>query len=270
MQKCFAILIVIILLASTIAHGQSRKIKVVAFRQSKCEPYGDPFKINTRIIDQKVYGKIFSIKIGTSATCCVAFVPTAILQHDALLLGYEETGDPCDCSCYYEFTYDLENLDEQINQIYFEQEPISYSKEKFKTYDIGFNIVNSDTLDYQDKYGRKQGKWHLSELLPTTRAFVEYKNDTLVRRVNLFENGSLQSEVLSGKVKLEEDGKDAWLFTFGNHYREYFESGILKKECKGKTIGASYWEGTCKEWNEKGELIYQGAYQKQKKRPSGK
>ena len=228
--------------------------------QSACEPYNDPYRVNTRVIEQKEHGSVLFIKIGTAATCCVTFIPTATIKSDGLYLYYEETGNICSCTCYYELSYELPRIDDSFVQVYFQDEPIELSTEKFKTFEVTFKVINGDTIDLQDKYGRKQGKWHLNKKLPITESFIEFKNDTLIRQVNLYPDGKIKKEVLSGKGKIDDGASVYWLYTFANRSVEYFASGKIKRECKGSAWLSSYWDGTCKEWNENGELVYEGPH----------
>ena len=251
---------ILIFLIAGLAEAQIKKLTVIEFKRSNCDIIEEPFRILTRIIDQHENGYMLTIRIGTSDECCLKFTPAAMLENHGLYLDYETSGNPCDCLCYYELTYKVPKMN--FSGIFFKNTPIQISSEKYITYGPAFELLQGDTIDLQDKYGRKQGKWRLNKQLPVTTAYAEFKNDTLLKRVDLYDNGKIKSEVFSGKIKIEDDRRTYWLHTFANRYVEYFISGKIKTECKGKNPRDSYWDGTCKKWNEDGTLLYRGVYKK--------
>jgi hypothetical protein len=137
-------------------------------------------------------------------------------------------------------------------EIKFQSKDIELSDEKFKTYPARFKILNGDTVNYTDRYGLRQGKCTFYNDSLMTKGYLEVVNDTVFKIVFFYDNRKIKH--ISTKTK-----------PYMNYtsYIEYFESGKVKMECISNDIKSSFKDkGTCKEWNEKGELIYEGDHRK--------
>lgn len=57
-------------------------------------------------------GEVAVVHESVSGTCCVGFDVVADADAAAMTVAvtYEETGDPCDCMCAYDFAYSLTGL----------------------------------------------------------------------------------------------------------------------------------------------------------------
>ncbi len=91
-----------------------------------------------------------------------------------------------------------------------------------------------------------------------------YIDDNNARRVILYNNKDIKSELISEKIQFQSNDTNYFMHVDANRYVEYYTSGQLKKECynQHKGFGNYYQNGNCREWNEKGELIYEGVYKK--------
>jgi hypothetical protein len=69
---------------------------------------------------------------------------------------------------------------------------------------------------------------------------------------------------VADKIRFTADGREYFEYGDLNKYFEYYPNGAKKKECLNNTNSSmnSYWDGTCTEWNEKGEITYQGKFRK--------
>ena len=72
-----------------------------------------------------------------------------------------------------------------------------------------------------------------------------------------YENGNVKSKETFELGKKEGE----WIY--------YYENGQKKRECHNVDLvfGNSYEKGLCKEWNERGELIYEGIYVEKDRKP---
>ncbi len=276
MNKYLTIFI-LLSLAFQFSHGQERKLKIIEFNKLKCEQDdgGNFPRIINRIVEQKLSGDTLFIKLGMWATCCIDFIPSASILGDDLKLGYIETGEPCECSCFYTLVFKIKGIKVSPNKVTIRNQVtkrnrvIEYSSEKYEIFPIKYRIVNGDTLDFKDKYGRRQGKWIVDDntLIFKRLGIYErlriFSDDFFIKSVKLYPSGSIESELIGEKItKVEEDGTD-YISVYFNKYFEYFENGSKKKECfSNDEIRDIREEGTCKEWDKTGKLIYEGPFKK--------
>lgn len=252
-MSCAKKIIIICALLLSNAHfilGQE-EFKLFDFRNSTCDQEITNKAIRTRIIKKELKDEILTVEIAATATCCVEFVPTIKLHNGVLDLSFEETGAGCECFCCYEFVYRIQNVNDEKIKITFRGKELEQSNEKYLTYSISYQVKNGDTTNRTDKYGLRQGLWKFSEGLQV----VEYVDDSPVWRTMFYPSGKRKKEIISEKIKLESWPDSIYM---DNKFIEYFESGNKKKECYHPN--GPYFQATCKEWNEKGELIYEGAY----------
>lgn len=252
------------MLTTQLTFGQSGKVKLFKFRNSTCDQATDPSRLRARIIKKELTNNILTVQIAATATCCVDFRPKATLKQGILNLDLEETGEACECSCCYEFAFEVEGIKDEKIKIKFRDKDIELSNERFLTYPIKYKILNGDTINYVDKYGLRQGKWNKPSDSLMTKTYGEFIDDRLVKVIQFFPSGQTESEKICEKIKVTADKAEYFDYFDFNRYIEYYESGTKRKECYNNqnTSRNSYEQGKCKEWNEKGELTYEGDFRK--------
>lgn len=228
-----------------------QNIKLFDFRNSTCEQEVSNKVLRTRIIKKELNAGILTVEIAATATCCVDFSPTIKLNSGVLDLSFEETGDACECFCCYEFVYKINNVNDEKIHITFRGKKIEQSNEKYLTYPISYQVTNGDTTNLTDKYGLRQGLWRFSDGLRIVKFFDSFP----IWVAQFYSSGKLEKEVVSERIKLQSWPDSIYM---DNKLIQYFESGIKKKECYHPN--SPYYQGTCKEWNEQGELIYEGDF----------
>ncbi len=206
------------------------------------------------MIDKEFNSDTFKIKIGAWAICCVDYSPVAILEKNVLYLDIKDTNKtaPCECGCYYQFIYTIAGIQGEPIEIRYKNKKIDLSNERYKTYPPAFKLVKGDTVNFTDKYGLKQGKWRSDSDSSFMKEYFIYEDGLVLKKVNLYESGEVKSETIQEILK--EVNSESH---YGNKkiIIEYYKSGFKRKEC------VSDWskkENLCKEWNEKGDLLYHG------------
>jgi hypothetical protein len=256
--------IVVFLFITQFAFAQKAKVKLHSFHNSTCDQESDPDRLRTRIISKVLVNGILTIHVATTATCCVDFVPKTKYAKGVLDLDFLETGEPCECGCCYEFVYEISGIKNSEVKITFMGKQIEQSYEKYKTYPVSFRIFKGDTINYVDKYGLRQGIWAPSADSAMMKKYLVFVDNRPVTQVRLYSNGQVERELIMDKISFKADGRDYFEYADYNRLVEYYESGQKKKECynNAKVSFNSYEKGKCKEWNEMGELIYEGVYRK--------
>ncbi|MBI3218788.1 MAG: hypothetical protein HYZ44_04695 [Bacteroidetes bacterium] len=257
------LLVIVFSLVTTIMWSQEATVHVFGFTNSTCEQIDESYQLRTRIISKSFSNGILTVQIGDMATCCATFLPRATLNNGVLNLDFEETGTLCECGCCYEFLYQIKGADDQV-KITFRNKEIELSEEKFKTFPVSYKMFKGDTINYTDKYGLRQGVWASPKDSLMIKEYFEYEDYIVKRRVRLYPNGKIKDEISRERFVVYFDDKPANEFWDYNKLIVYYESGQKKKECyNGKRDHYnSYDKGACKEWNEKGDLIYEGVYRK--------
>lgn len=241
----------ILLFSTTFAFGQTN-VKVINFYGSDCDETTLTSRLRTRIIKKSSEADLLTLTIATVAVCCAKFEGTASLVNNILYLDYVESGEPCECSCCYTFNYTIKGIKDANVEVRLKGETIELSDEKFKTYPISFRILNNDTINYTDRYGLRQGLFTFPGDSLMKKGFIEYVDDVKRKLVDFYESGKIKSISIIDLPR--------YVYT---DYTLYFESGKIKKHCTSKDRDSSYFDdGMCREWNEKGELIYDGKYRR--------
>jgi hypothetical protein len=256
--KQMRIIFLVLIFIPVITVAQKKKVTVVGFTATECTDGAALHNaIRTRVIEKKSSRDIFEIKIGTTETCCISYTPVVKYFSnksglDTLYLGYGTYGEPCECVCYYELTYQIKGLKDSDFDIRFKGKPIEFSEEKYKTYPVRYKLMGNDTINFVDKYGLRQGVWTY--------------DSGFIKTYFIFEDGVPMKEVhlySTGKIKSESRRE----YSNWNYYIEYFENGQKKMECYNDRPGGSYKfdNGKCREWDINGEIIYEGPYKKPNK-----
>ncbi|MEO9849470.1 MAG: hypothetical protein ABJH72_13545 [Reichenbachiella sp.] len=95
--------------------------------QSVCDSYNtDPYELKERIVNKEVKNDTLIIVLGKREICCATFTADYKLENDTLKINYENTGDECFCTCFYELTFKIPNkkldsLQITFNGLQFEQ-----------------------------------------------------------------------------------------------------------------------------------------------------
>jgi hypothetical protein len=254
-------LISILTLLSIQAFSQkSGIIRLIEFNLSSCDEESDPYRLRTRIVRKELTRNYLTLEIATTDTCCISVRPIVNFSDNTIYLDERNMGEECECICCYQFVYKLKGKFNNQTKIKFRGKDIEESREKYKTYPIKFDVLNGDTVNLVDKYGLRQGQWFSESKKPEAWTFYDFVDDINVRATKLYPDGSIKRYSTKEKVKIVREGTESMEYFDWNHYVEYFEGGKIKSECISKNNRESYREGTCKEWNEKGELVYDGPY----------
>jgi len=234
------------------------ELKVVDFFKANCELDSNSRRqIRERVIAKKRNPDNVEMRIGVWAICCADFKPVAKLQMDTLFLDVEDTHlkSPCECSCYYQFTYKIKGLKSDPLEIKFGNRRIDLSNERYLTYAPLYRLVGGDTVDRVDKYGLRQGKWMTSHDSLFISEYYVYNDGLISAKVDLFSSGKVKRETI--REILKETNSES-------HYGglrtiiEYYDSGVKKRQCQLDVHDM----GLCKEWDDKGSLIYEGSFRK--------
>lgn len=257
-------LLIIFLFITQLTYGQTSPIKLLGFKYSACDESTLSNRLSTRIARKEIKGDVLTVDIATVATCCVDFKPIVSTKQGILYLDYKKNGAGCDCDCYYTLTYKIKGISDKDVKIKFQNKDIELSDEKFVTFPITFEILHGDTINIVDQYGFRQGKWtYYGDSLMNT-GYLELVDDVPVKLITFYPNKTIKSLTSRARITRRDfNGKEYPDFSNYNYYVEYFESGAKKRECKS-TNNAEYFKngGQCQEWNESGELVYEGVYRK--------
>jgi hypothetical protein len=115
-----------------------------------------------------------------------------------------------------------------------------------------FEIRKGDTVNYVDRRGRPQGRHYMGDTVET-----DYLDGHVIKETHYFQNGKVRLALTSDIKILLNDFQfrsDSLRMLQLNHLKEYYESGVKKKECNSRWSQEAYL-GDCDEWDEKGEKV---------------
>ncbi len=180
------------------ATGQNSNL--IHFTKKECDQSVSIERIRERISNIQLKNDSLFIQLAFIANCAYTdwHYADAVFNNDTLHLTYgypekivsdiSENGDTIiyynlsldECNCYFECEYVLAGITSIKFPITFNNRLIIYSKEKYKTYPIRYQILRGDTINLIDKHGFKQGKWLFQTNDSVTFINRTYQNDTIV------------------------------------------------------------------------------------------
>jgi hypothetical protein len=215
--------------------SQENNIRLVNFNHSTCDDSEDPDRIRQRIINQFFLKDTLFITLGIVAECDLDD-PLIKITKSKDTLDFKIERKPISitkdtitqmivlCDCCYQFDFKIAGLSSKNYYVRVNNEHIIESDEKYITYPIHFELLNSgDTINYSDKYALMQGLW-----------IMKYKD------------GSVD------KVIYKEDKPLS--------FKKYYQNGQLKCDCICRPNHNGLMEyieetGDCKYWDENGNEI---------------
>lgn len=170
------ILIVLMTLQSATSFTQT-PLKVIQVIESNCDHSVDINTVQHRIVHQSFKQDTFSLRIGLVANCAGIYNVRAQYNQDTILFSFEEGSVEFDtikkkrkieivekvsmlgCECCFEFQFTVAKVPQKPEIIFINGQEFNYYPDNYKIYPVKFDIVNSDTLNFTDHYGLKQGRW---------------------------------------------------------------------------------------------------------------
>lgn len=212
-----------------LSYGQSPNLKLVSFQKSSCDTNADLFRIQQRIISQRIDSGVYKLSIGLITNCAGIHNIKLKLKSDTLKLSYEEGGLFPDtalngkitlqvieytCDCAFDYAFKIKGISKLPGVVTVNDSSIRYYADKYKVYPIKFIIQNGDTINRVDRYGLKQGYWH--EQKANKGYFTGYyTNDKL-------KSAETKEYYVSGKLQYEMDQSDYDTYKL----RKYYENGV--------------------------------------------
>lgn len=241
-----------------IANAQDIPVKILAFRNSTCEHNElDPREKRERLVELRQTNETLTFVIASRASCGLQFLPKAKLVSGELWLDWIEApgSEPMECSCCYELEYTVKGISPDV-KVRHKGKYLEITSEPYYTHPIQFQLRNGDTVNYVDKYERRQGRFYRGSWE------ADWIDGVRIKEVAYYPDRTFHIVRTSDIGKFTDDFQfnfDSIQFLGLNHYVEYFENGAKKVECQSHSwkVDAEY-RGHCQEWDEKGKLIYQG------------
>lgn len=235
---------VILILGYKLSFAQT-KLSVSHIMQSGCDHSVDVYRIQHRIINQTYKNDTFNICIGVMANCAGIYNVQSEYANDTIYFGYDEGQFVRDtikkrgkkvinkyvsraaCDCCFEFQFTALKLPQKPKFVKINGREFNYFADKYKTYPIKFDIVNSDTINFRDHYGFKQGRWNKieNERNYDIDSLTKYEFDAIYINNRIKTANFVQYDSL-GKIRLREQKTD---FDKGRTIT-YYENGKIKFE----------------------------------------
>lgn len=115
----------------------------ISIHQSNCNPSNsDAFELKERIIKQDTINDSLVIVLGKREICCATFSANYTVENDTLKIEYENEGEECFCTCFYELTFTIDIQDLSFNSVVFNGYSFDQNDEETVEY-----TSTIDTLD---------------------------------------------------------------------------------------------------------------------------
>ena len=223
----------LVLLHTNLAFCQSGKLKILNLKTSACDERTDIFRVQKRIISQKINNGSYELSMGLLTNCAGIYDVSAMMINDSLKIKYREGKLISDtaknkkitsevvqytCDCYFEFTFTIGGLAKLPKVIQANDSVLQFHADKYKTYPIKFALKNGDTINYVDKYGFRQGNWY--EQKPFEGYFSGFYIDDQLK------SADSKEYFLPGRLKSQLNQTNFKTF----RYESYFENGNLQAQ----------------------------------------
>ncbi|MDI1235650.1 MAG: hypothetical protein PSX81_15335 [bacterium] len=236
-------------------HGQAMALKVVDVQQSKCEQLEQGCRLQKRIVSQTLIGDTLSTNIGIRSNCGGICEVEAFVNKDTLKIYYHEgtinrdtisdtviliTKSIARCKCCFEFNFKTKGLSEIPTVTTINDSIFNYYPNKYKLFKVNFDLLNKDTVNYTDLYGRKQGKWLKQE---DDSDYINLDSNTYIAyyRDNYLKSSIYKEFYKNGVLKLEYKVNN---FNEQNE-TEYYENGDVKNQYisfgQGSTVSYDFY-----------------------------
>lgn len=122
---------IVLFLFSNLTFAQT----VIPIDQSVCDPYNvDPYKMRERIISKEVRNDSLIVVLGKRDICCANFNGSYLIENDTLKIKYENNGDECFCTCFYEITFKIPHYSNDSVPITFNDRQFIKTDKKLSEY----------------------------------------------------------------------------------------------------------------------------------------
>jgi hypothetical protein len=139
------------------------QIEILSINFSNCDHNSNPYRLKNRIISINVIGDTTELILGYAENCCSGDYPCISFKDGTLKIVLDNRVDEdlelCDCICCYEATIRLSGIPDRDFKTYLNGFLIKQSDEKYKTYDVTYQLDGNDTVNMTNKYGFKVGIW---------------------------------------------------------------------------------------------------------------
>lgn len=202
----------------------AQKPVLVNFEKTECEPAGWGRIIMKRIISQKFYEDTLELEIAAVVNCAGISEVDFKYNQDTLAIDYFDGKREIDtatgsmvteltsCDCYFVFSFKIVGLKVIPSVVKFAGDEIHFSKEKYKTFPIKYEIYKGDTINYRDKYGMPQGRFIMKD-----SSQVLFKDG---KSIGLY----YSTGILKEEYRIENGRR--------SRYITYYENGKLKSDCE--------------------------------------
>lgn len=115
----------------------------IIIKQSECDPNNsNPYELRERVINKEIRNDSLIILLGKREICCAKFIGHFKIENDTLKINYENIGDECFCTCFYELTFKIPQRIQDSLYITFNGLQFEQTNKKFAEY-----ITIIDTLE---------------------------------------------------------------------------------------------------------------------------
>ena len=92
----------------------------IRVEQSVCDPYNiDPFELRERIVKVTHENDTLNLVLGKREICCATYKANYKIENDTIKIKYDNIGDECFCTCFYELTFKIPHLKKDSFEVTF-------------------------------------------------------------------------------------------------------------------------------------------------------
>lgn len=196
--------------------GQNNKNLLLKYDISSCDGSSDPYSLVNRITEFRIVKDTLHLSINFSGNCCPVFNPYVNFKKNKLYVYSNDTSSMgCSCNCCFTINYDIANITQNDIEVYFENKRVFLSQDPYPIVPIKFELNNNDTINRNNKYGAKVGKW------------ITFDDSKKIKSITYYEETNQNRSIEIRKTKYYPSGLIERYIT-KDTTEEYYDNGKLK------------------------------------------
>ncbi|MEM7162647.1 MAG: hypothetical protein AAF487_09445 [Bacteroidota bacterium] len=106
----------------------------------------NPFEFRERVRMQEIIDDSLVLVLGKRENCCANFVTEYTVHEDTLKIHYENQGENCFCTCFFDLTFKIPSRNLNFHSITFNDFQFDYSDQEYSVYSSTVDTLETGNI----------------------------------------------------------------------------------------------------------------------------